>query len=55
MMIPLLEEEEVFLKYLDEDSMDFGFKLKEDAPDDAKKALASYILRVEQIMRSAEV
>jgi hypothetical protein len=49
MTIPLLDSERIFLDYLDEDYTDFGYKLVDNAPDEAVKALASYLKRVNNI------
>ena len=55
MIIPILEDEIVFLDYLDDQSADWGFKLVDDAPIEAKEALSSYLSRAERIRKPQEV
>lgn len=52
MMIPILEEELIFLDYLDTDNEDFGYKLVDNAPKEAISALVLYLLRSEKIIES---
>jgi hypothetical protein len=54
MTIPILEEETVFLDYLDEQGDDWGFKLIDDAPQEAIDALASYLSRAAAIRKSQD-
>lgn len=55
MTIPLLENEAVFLDYLDEDYEGWGFKLVDNAPEEAVDALDSYTRRCNRIKESVGV
>jgi len=55
MMIPILENESIFLEYLDDENDDYGFKLTENAPEEAIIALESYNKRANQLLREMEI
>lgn len=55
MIVPLLEEEKIFIDYLDDDSLDWGLTLIEDAPQEAKDALDNYLNRYNKLKQNQKV
>lgn len=55
MMIPILEEELIFLDYIDTESDEWGYKLVDKAPKEAISALVSYLWRSEKLRESLNI
>ena len=55
MIIPILEEELVFLDYLDYSYDGWGYRLVDDAPINAIESLSAYLLRLKRFEESLSI
>lgn len=55
MIVPLLEEEEIILNYLDTNNIDWGIELVDNAPKEAIDALNSYLSRYNNLKQNQKV